>query len=124
MKKLIFILGVILLFAACVPRPQVMLYTNFDFMPTSSVEVLRTRPAEREYIELAEVSLRLTYTNRNNAVFILSEVARNLGADALILLGEKDSGSVILPFFGAYISEKTEKLVGIAIRYKQPESLH
>jgi hypothetical protein len=95
-----------------------MRYTNFEFLPTSSVEVLRTRPVDREYMELGEVSLRLTYNNRNNAVFILSEVARNLGADALLLLGEKDSGAVILPFFGAYISEKTEKLVGIAIRYK------
>jgi len=118
MKKLIFTLGVILLFVACMPYPQVMRYTNLEFMPTSSVEVLRTRPADREYIEIAEVSLRLTYDNRNNAALILSEVARNLGADALILLGEKDSGAVILPIGKAYIATNKEKLVGVAIKYR------
>ena len=118
MKKLIFTLGIILLFVGCVPHSQVMRYTNFEFLPTSSVEVLRTRPADREYIELGEVSIRLNAFTPKNAVLILAEVARRLGADALLLLGEKDTGAVILPIGKSYIVANTEKLVGIAIRYK------
>ena len=118
MRKLIFTLGVIILFAGCAPYYKVMHYTNFKFLPTSSVEVLRTRPVDREYIELGEVSIRLDAFTPKNPVLFLAEVARKLGADALLLLDEKDTGAVILPFFGTYISEKKEKLVGIAIRYK------
>lgn len=116
MRKIIFSLGLILLFAAC--GPQIIRYTNVIFPPTANVEVLRTRPAAREYFEIGEVSLELNAFNRKKAVFILSEEARKLGADALILLGEKDKGAMILPVGQDYTAINTERLVGVAIKYK------
>jgi len=96
------------------PEPFVVRYTSLTFPPTSSVEVLAARPASREYIELAEISLslRIGFTPEN-VLFILYEEARKLGADALIILSEKEKLDVNIGI-----------MMGVAIKYKQPEPLH
>jgi len=117
MKKLIFLLVLTLGCAACMPSVHVMRYTAAIYPPSSNVEILRTKPADRQYLEIGEISLELNAFNRKNSVFILSEEARKLGADALLLLGEKGSGAMILPIGMGY-TINSERLVGIAIKYK------
>lgn len=113
MRKLGFLILAIGLFAGCA-HLRFMPYTATVYEPTKNVDVLRTRPPDREYVEIGEVSVSLNIATRNKAVLMLAEKARQAGADALVLLGEKDSGAVILE--GQVVI--TEKLVGIAIRYK------
>ena len=118
MRKLVFVFVFILTLSACMPSVHVMRYTAAIYPPSSNVEILRTKPADREYFEIGEISLELNAFNRKNAVFILSEEARKLGADALVLLGEKGSGAMILPVGKGYTVINTERLVGVAIKFK------
>lgn len=128
MRKLVFVFAFILALSACMPSVHVMRYTTALFPPSSNVEILRTKPADREYIEIGEVSIRLKegalYQRlRDNAVLMLAEKAKELGADALILIGERQRGATYVPVGRSVVGVNKQDLVGVAIKYKQPEHL-
>lgn len=81
MKRLFCIL--LLLAAGCTPV-TVMRY-NKVYPPTSSVEVFRTARPERPYTEIAELEVR----SHKKAIESLVKKARELGADAIIVMGER-----------------------------------
>ncbi len=49
----------VLFLFGCSPSVDVMKNTEEVYQPTSSVEVLRSKPVEKEYLELGELSLTI-----------------------------------------------------------------
>jgi hypothetical protein len=118
MKKLLAIL--LLLTVSCIKPPsvQVMRFIEESFPQTQNVEVLRTAPSEKEYVEIGEISLRVGSANRPNAILQISEKAKELGADAIILMGERNTGAVALPMGNAMTAVTLQEIYVIAIKYK------
>lgn len=118
-------LGIAVLLAAfavgcATPTAKVMRYTTETFPPTvaSSVRIHRTRIEDRPYIEIAEVSLRIKKSNQETAVAVLREKAAELGADALILMGERSVGAVAMPVGDMAVAVPLREIYGVAIKYK------
>jgi len=95
-----------------------MRYTTDSFRPTSQIDVLHTKPVEKNYIEIAEISIRLNKKTREYGVAYLREKAMELGADAIILLGERSRGTVIIPVSSMLLAAPLKDLCAIAIKYK------
>jgi len=100
------------------PQPKVMRYTYQNFSPTEHVEILRTTIPDRQYIEIAEISIKVKKGNRESAVTLLSEKAAKLGADALLLMGERSVGAVAIPVGEMVFAKPIREVYGIAIKYK------
>ncbi len=117
----VLILISILFLFCCSPSVNFMKYTEDSYQPTTSVEVLRNKPVEKEFVELGELSLRIKkglFSNQEEAVLQLKEKAKEIGADAIIILGEESEGSVIVPIGDLYTSFDKRYLKAIAIKYK------
>ena len=95
-----------------------MKYTSEVFPPTKNIEVLHIKPVTRDYIEIGEVSIRLKKSTQENAVVLLSEKAKELGADALVIIGERSKGAVAMPIGSSVVAVPLRELYGIAIKYK------
>ncbi len=117
MKILIIIIAALLL-CGCSPSVNFMKYTENTYPPTNSVEVLRNKPVSQEYTELGELSLKIKKSNEEEAVLKLKEKAKEIGADAIILLGENSEGSVLVPVGNLYASVDMRYIKVIAIKYK------
>jgi hypothetical protein len=100
-------------------KVRVMRYSEATYAPTSVVEVLRTKPSERPYEELAELSIRLRRADEEMAVVHLKEKAKSLGADALIIIGESSRGAIAIPVGTAAVAVPIRSLSAVAIRYKR-----
>jgi uncharacterized protein YbjQ (UPF0145 family) len=121
MKKKFVLFNLFLLLSGCATtttRPTVMKYTSEAFQPTKHIEVLHTKPAARDYIEIGEVAIRLKKTTQENAVALLSEKAKELGADALVIIGERSKGAVAMPVGSLFVAVPLRELYGVAIKYK------
>jgi uncharacterized ferredoxin-like protein len=99
MKRLIVLLSATVILSNCAiqPRVRVMRYTAEIFPPSSKIEVLYTKPVACDYLEIGEISIRLRRSTEENAVAYLNEKAKELGADAIILMGERSKGAVAMP---------------------------
>ena len=118
MRTLLIVAVSVLLLSGCVSA-RYMRYTEETFPPTTEVEVLRTKPADRAYVELGEISLRLNRSTADNAILILKEKAREIGADAIVVLGEQSRGAVAAPVGYMAVAVPVRDLVAVAIRYKR-----
>lgn len=104
--------------AATQPKVKVMRYTTEIFQPTNRIEVIHTKSTNRDYIEIGEVSIRLKKSTEENAVALLAEKAKELGANALIIIGERSKGAVVVPIGNMAVAVPLRELYGIAIKYK------
>jgi hypothetical protein len=104
---------------ASTPAVRVTRYTAETFPPSTDVKVLRMPPPDRDYVELGEVSIRLRKLTEETAVSMLCTKAAELGADAIILLGERHKGSVLAPVGDMYVAVPIRELSAVAIRYKE-----
>lgn len=97
----------------CAARVSYSPYTGQTFAPTTRVDVLRTRVAERRHVELGELCTSAGHT----AVMRLTEKAKELGADAIILLGERSAGAVAVPVGQMAVAVPLTDTCAVAIRY-------
>ena len=118
MKKLIIVLFFASFVCGCETTANVMRYTTDIYPATDYVEVLHTKPADRDYIELGEVSIRLNDETEHNAVALLVDKSKELGANAIILMGERSRGAVAIPIGRMAVARPLRELYGVAIRYK------
>jgi len=118
MKKIICIFGLSLFLIGCATKANVMRYTIETFPPTHHVEVFRSKVIDRDYIEIGEVSVRLKKSTKENAVALLVNKAKELGADAIILVGERSKGAVAMPIGNMAVAIPIKELCAIAIKYK------
>jgi len=101
-------------------KVEVMQYTTETYAPKISegVEVYRTKFEGKPYTEIGEVFLRINKSNEKSAVVLLREKAAELGADALILMGERSRGAVAIPVGSMAVAVPLREIYGIAIKYK------
>jgi len=118
MKKIICIFGLSLFLIGCATKAEVMRYTTEIFPPTHHVEVFRSKVINRDYIEIGEVSVRLKKSTKKNAVVLLVDKAKELGAEAIILMGERSKGAVVMPVGNMALAIPIKELCAIAIKYK------
>lgn len=117
-----FMFFVILTIYGCSPSVNFMRYNDSNYSPTNSVEVIRQKPIDKEFIELGELSIRVKkgiFSNQEDVILKLKEKAKEIGADAIIILGENSEGSVIVPIGDLYTSVDKRYLKAIAIKYKE-----
>ena len=55
-----------------------MRYATEIFQPTNRIEIIHTKPVNRDYIEIGEVSIRLKKSTEEKAVALLAEKAKEL----------------------------------------------
>ena len=91
------IILVLVLLVGCTSTVKYMTYTDQKYPPSTIVEVLRIKPISREFIELGELKLRINKWNEETAVLSLKEKARNIGADAIVILEVSLGGAVAVP---------------------------
>lgn len=115
MKKVkhLFIYILIIFQISCGPSVNFMKYTEKKYNPTTSVDVIRKKTIDRKFTELGELSVRITkdliFNNEGEAVIQLKEKAKEIGADAIIILGEEK---------GAISHNEDERYVkAVAIKY-------
>jgi len=121
MKRSILFLSIIaVLTLSCAMRPRVMVmrYTAEIFPPTTQVEVIHTKPISRDYIEIGEIAIRLRKATQENAVVYLIGKAKELGADAILIIGERSKGAVAMPIGYIVVAVPIRELYAIAIKYK------
>ena len=123
MKTKLELIGfLILTHLSCSPSASFMKYSDDSYLPTNSVEVLRHKPVEKEFIELGELSIQIKkgilFGNEEDAVLDLIGKAKEIGADAIIIVGEDSEGNVIVPVGSVYTTVDKRYLKAIAIKYK------
>jgi hypothetical protein len=71
-------------------------------------------------MELGVLSVRLNKQTEENAVLYLVERAREIGADAIVILGEVSVGAVAMPPVGTLaVAIPLRDLKALAIRYER-----
>jgi hypothetical protein len=115
MKHLTVSSLLVLCLIACVPTVRVVRYTNEVYSPTTNVEVLRIKPPDRQYIELGELEIKST---RDDAVQYLVQRAKEIGADAIILMPEKSIGAVAAPIGQMIYAAPIRRRWAVAIKYR------
>ncbi len=78
---------------------------------------LHTAPVGRRSVEIGQLAIRVNKSNEETVVLALKAKARALGADAIILLGERSTGAVAIPVGTMAVAVPLRSLVAIAIRY-------
>jgi len=93
-------------------------YQELTFAPTTQVEVLQTKP-DRQYDVLAEMWVS---SNDKKGVLKMRKKAMEIGADALILEGERTAGAIAIPMQGmpgGAVAAAIKRTYAVAIRYKR-----
>ena len=88
-------------------------YTETAYEPSDAVVVLHGMPTDRTYVALGEVSVPVRASNRETHVIELRNRARQVGADAIVLLGHRYTGAVVSR--GTTVPQR--EAVAVAIRY-------
>ena len=113
-----WLLGVLLFALAACTTVNITPYRELNLPPTADVEVLRTEPA-REYELLAEMWMP---SNDKNGVLKMRKKAMEIGADALLLVGERTAGAIAIPLQGVpggALAAPINRTYAVAIRYKR-----
>jgi len=119
--KFMLIYFLVLTILGCSPSVDFMKYSEDIHPPSDSVEVLRNKPIEKEFVELGELSIQIKkgiFSNQEGAVLKLKEKAKEIGADAIIIIGEESEGNLIVPIGDLYTTVDKRYLKAIAIKYK------
>jgi hypothetical protein len=112
MKKLFPLLFLSLVIVGC-SHLKVIPYSDKVYSPTEKVEIFRTNKPERKYIEIAQLSI----DEKGSSIKFLIEEAKELGADALIILDTQSGNKVTTPVFGVLVTEDVKRIYAVAIKY-------
>lgn len=123
MKYSLIIICLAALLSACAPPVNEIPYTAQTFPPTTEVDVLETEPAEQAYIRIAELEVNVT-NYPDEALELILDKAREVGADAVIVHGVKDKGILEVPIAGSFVRQTSTARIPLrtlratAIKYK------
>ena len=117
-RRVAVIVSLCLAAGACAPQIRFMRYTSSQYAPTTDVEILQIKPPDRRFKEIGLLSIRLHNNRDENAVLYLVERAREIGADAIVILGEISAGSVAMPVGTMFVAVPLRDLQALAIRYE------
>ena len=109
------ILAFELLLSGCTKSLTVVRFIDIQYPASESVEIYQIPPQGHDYVQIARLSVRGSGKTRQEAPKLFAQKAKELGADAIILLGEAYVGTYMLnPRLGAAINEYS----AIAIKFK------
>jgi hypothetical protein len=108
----------VLVLAACTTA-NFKPYTEMTFPPTTEVEVLLEEPSE-PYEVLGELWVDSEDTE---GVLKMRQKAMEIGADAIIMVGEVNVGAVAIPIEGVgAVAVPLNRTYSVAIRYERESS--
>ncbi|MCW9705803.1 hypothetical protein [Fodinibius salsisoli] len=113
MNKFFPLLLLLTIFISC-SNVDFLRYTDQTFEPTKEVKVFQTNPPEKDYMELGLLSAEAG----NDAIVDLKNKAKEIGANAIIILGERNKGTVAMPVGDMAYGVPINELEAVAIRYK------
>jgi len=116
MKYGILLVCLTTILVGCSPSVRVIRYNNKVYTTTTAVDVFRTKPPDRRYDEIGELEVKSKY---DDAVELLVEKAKEIGADAIILMGDRQSGALAVPIGELVYAKSIMKLWAVAIKYKE-----
>jgi len=129
MKKngfIICLFSLMLLFFGCastgflMAKPKVTMFGN-AYPPKSenaTIDVYMTTKPTQEYIEFARITIG--DTNEKWCIEQITKKAREIGADAVIIIGKAGSYGVGIPLgYSAYVVSEEYGMTAVAIKYKQ-----
>jgi len=90
-------------------------HRDLTFEPTTEVEVLQEEPTE-EYVVLGEMWVP---SDDTDGVLKMRQKAMEVGAHAIILLGERNAGAVALPVGGMMVAAPVNRSYAVAIRLER-----
>lgn len=99
------------------PTPRFIPYTEVAYAPSETVLVLHAMPSDRTYVELGEVSVLVGMSNQGTHVMALRNMASQIGAHAIVLLGDRYTAA---PVTRIRVTPMREA-IAIAIRYTPSE---
>ncbi len=110
-----------LLFLGCTlsPKIKVTYWATERFLPTNKVEVFKQFPAQKNFLEVAEIAVELDKVSKKRAVMYLAQKAQELGADAIVLRGERQVRAYAIPVGATAIPVPVKALYAIAIKYQK-----
>ncbi len=116
MRSLAKLLLAVLL-AGCAPAVHLTPYSDLHLAPSHEVAVLQQKPT-RAYEVLGEMWVS---ANDSKGVLAMRKKAMEIGADAIVLEGERTAGAVAVPLQGApggAVALPIKRSYAVAIRYK------
>jgi hypothetical protein len=126
MKKLIPFLLMCLFWGGCastgflMARPKVTMFGNATYLPKDEntvIDVYRTNRPAQEYVEFAEITCE--DTNDKWCLEQITKKAREIGADAVIIIGKAGSYGLGVPMgYSAYVVNSEYGMTAIAVKYK------
>jgi len=87
-KNYVFGLLALLSVSACMQSDEFIKYSETVYKPTTSIELLRSKPFNRDYITIGELKFRITHQSKNAPLKEIKAKAKKIGADAIIILGQ------------------------------------
>lgn len=102
----------------CAPAVHLTPYSDLHLAPTHEVAVLQNKPT-RAYEVLGEMWVS---ANDSKGVLAMRKKAMAIGADAIVLEGERNAGAVAVPLQGApggAVAVPIKRSYAVAIRYKR-----
>ena len=110
-----FVMSTVVLAAACIPV-NLTPYRELTFPPTTEVEVLQAEPSQ-PYEVLGEMWMP---ANDTKGVLKMRQKAMEIGAHAIILLGDRNAGAVAIPLQGVgVVAVPVNRTYALAIRYER-----
>jgi len=101
-------------------KPKVTLFGNTypQKDEEATIDVYMTNKPTQEYVEFAQI--RCGDTNDKWCLAQISKKAREIGADAIIIIGKAGSSGVGIPIGNiTYVASEEYGMTAIAIKYKQ-----
>lgn len=103
-----------LLLTGCISTARVQRYTDAHFTPTDTVDVVRTGPLEQSFVEIGEISVD---GRKRHPIDSFVNRAKALGADAIVLMGERNRRVISHVIAERIVSRTRWDLWAVAIRY-------
>ena len=123
MRNILILCILIVFVASCATAPSVrgvkfIKYISEPYPVTHTVDVLHAKPISRDFVELGQLSIRLKKSTEENAVLCSRERAKEISADAIVILGETSGGSFVVPVGSMHAIVHKRYLNALAIKYK------
>ena len=119
MAKPTLLIVTVIAFYACAPTKVLMIGDSYPAKQADTkIDIYRTKTPDREYIEIAELSC--SDASDKYAMNEILKKTRELGGDAIIILGRAQSGTYGIPIGSVmYMDSSSYGLKAVSIKYAE-----
>lgn len=114
------LIALALWFIGCAHNASVTRYSQTQYPPTTSeIDVYSTAAPSRPYTEIAKLEVD---DRHGSPITALVKKAKEIGAQGLILTGQREGKRVMAPLGGMLIGRTLTMSTGVAIRYTEAKA--